>query len=137
MALFGHDTDVRRVSSNISVMVATGEDGSLVETKDGKCTAGKIKSCMKIFFANLFSHVGLGALVIGYSIMGAFIFGYLEQDNELNTRQLVGNTRKETLDELYSITGRRKAIFFCFTPAISRKNRRTVQFGEKKRPKQT
>ncbi len=71
----------------------------------GKCTTAKVKNCMKVFFAQLFSHVGLCALVVGYTIMGAFIFGYLEKDNELQTRTQVGNVRKEVLDELYNITG--------------------------------
>eukprot|EP00095_Tigriopus_kingsejongensis_P012366 maker-scaffold190_size271632-snap-gene-0.16 protein:Tk12366 transcript:maker-scaffold190_size271632-snap-gene-0.16-mRNA-1 annotation:"hypothetical protein CLF_110752" len=70
-----------------------------------KCTAGKAKSCMKMFFAQLFSHVGLCALVVGYAIMGAFIFVYLEKDNELNTRMKVQDTKKNTLDQLYNITG--------------------------------
>ena len=71
-----------------------------------KCTAARAKSCMKMFFAQVFSHVGLCALVVGYAIMGAFIFVYLEQDNEMATRRKVGDTRTKTLDELYNITGR-------------------------------
>ena len=48
MALFGHDFDVRRVASSpTSVVVASGDDGSIIN--DGKgCTAGKAKSCVKV-----------------------------------------------------------------------------------------
>ena len=44
--------------------------------------------------------------VVGYSIMGAFIFVYLEKENEIQTRQKVGDTRKLTLEQLYGITGK-------------------------------
>ena len=60
---------------------------------------------MQAFFAQLFSHVGLWALVIGYSVMGAFVFSYLEKPYEKLTRLEVGNNRGKTLDELYGITG--------------------------------
>ena len=46
--------------------------------------------------------------VIGYSIMGAFIFVYLEKENELHTRQTGADSLKEILDDLYGITGRTK-----------------------------
>ena len=36
------------------------------------------KNCIKVFCAHLFSHVGLTALVVIYSIFGAFIFSHLE-----------------------------------------------------------
>merc|ERR1719471_1316023 len=72
--------------------------------KEGGCTFAKVKSCIKIFCAHLFSHVGLTALVVGYSIFGAFIFSHLEGENEILTRVKVGNNRKEVLDQLYNIT---------------------------------
>ena len=91
--------------------------GSLSSSKDSsvsvnrqanqsRCTAARVKTCMKMFFAQLFSHVGLCALVIGYTVMGAAIFVYLERENELMTRNQVGHSRKATLDELYNITGK-------------------------------
>jgi hypothetical protein len=39
--------------------------------------------------------------------MGAFIFVYLEKENELQTRVKVGDTRKQTLEQLYGITGKK------------------------------
>lgn len=101
MALFGHDENVRRVSSNPSITQSSKDDQD-----KGRCTVGKVKSCMKVFFAQLFSHVGLCGLVIGYSIMGAFIFGHLESKKEGVTRQSVSIMRNDTLNKLYDITGK-------------------------------
>ena len=70
-----------------------------------RCTASRTKSCVKTFFAHLFSHAGLCAVVVGYAVMGAFLFVHLEKDNELATRQRVGDDRMNTLNELYNITG--------------------------------
>ena len=85
-------------------------------------TCSKIFSCIKLFFAHLFGHIGLTALVvsfhhhhhfehdsvklqIGYSIFGAFLFSYLEGANEILIRVKVGNKRGETLEELWNVTG--------------------------------
>ena len=105
MALFGHDDNVRRLSTPHSSQKGdNSSDGDSV--KQARCTVAKAKSCMKMFIANLFSHVGLCALVIGYSIMGAFVFKKLEKDNEMNTRIGVGRDRENILEQLYNITGR-------------------------------
>ena len=75
------------------------------KNKGDGCTFAKVKSCIKLFCAHLFSHVGLSALVVGYSIIGAFVFSHLEGENEIAIRVKVGNNRRETLDQLYNITG--------------------------------
>ena len=75
------------------------------KSKDDGCSFAKVKSCVKLFCAHLFSHVGLSALVVGYSIIGAFVFSHLEGANEIAIRVKVGNNRMKTLDELYNITG--------------------------------
>ena len=93
-----------RLSTPHSSQKGDSTDGD--EVKEARCTVAKAKSCMKLFIANLFSHVGLCALVIGYAIMGAFVFKKLEKDNEMNTRLKVGHTRNIILEELYNITGR-------------------------------
>ena len=111
MALFGHDENVRRLSSPHSSQ--RGEDSLDSAGKEARCTAAKAKSCMKSFVANLFSHVGLCALVIGYSIMGAVVFNKLEKENELNTRKEVGSSRNIILDQLYNITGMYNANTNC------------------------
>ena len=105
MALFGHDENVRRLSTPHSSQ--KGDDSSDGDSiKQARCSVSKAKSCMKMFIANLFSHVGLCALVLGYAIMGGFVFKKLEKDNELNTRKAVGRDREIILEQLYNITGR-------------------------------
>jgi hypothetical protein len=91
-------------SSGTAVTVVAG-DGSGGCCGPDKCTTSRVKACLKTFMGHLFSHVGLCALVIGYAIMGAFIFVYLEKENELATRVKVGDERTKTLNELYNITG--------------------------------
>ena len=71
-----------------------------------RCTVARAKSCVKMFLAQLFSHVGLCALVVAYAIMGAFIFMALEQGKELETREKVKAFREDTLNDLYNITGK-------------------------------
>ncbi len=71
-----------------------------------RCTLAKTKTCLKVFLAQVFSQVGLCALVVGYAIMGAFIFQALESRNEVIIRQEVEQFRNDKLDELYNITGK-------------------------------
>ena len=105
MALFGHDENVRRLSTPHSSQ--KGDDSFDEDSvKQARCTVAKAKSCMKMFIANLFSHVGLCALVIGYSIMGAFVFKKLEKENEMSTRVKVSGDREKIVQELYNITGK-------------------------------
>ena len=94
----------RRASSPQSAQGGVTENAENGDNKS-KCTASNVKSCFKLFCAHLFSHIGLCGLVMGYSIMGAFIFSYLEAGNEKEIRNKVGSTRNQTLDQLYNITG--------------------------------
>ena len=75
------------------------------QADQSKCTVSKAKTIIKTIFAQLFSHLGLCLLVVGYSLMGAVIFVSLEKQHELDTRNKVSSTRNETLNELYSLTG--------------------------------
>lgn len=52
----------------------------------------------------LFSHIGLLSLVVGYSIMGAFIFEELERENELMVKRNMTKTREAVTDTLWDIT---------------------------------
>ena len=52
----------------------------------------------------LFSHVGLFALVVGYCILGAFIFEELERYHELEVKRNVTRTRHAVTDTLWDIT---------------------------------
>ena len=91
-----------------------------VEEEKKASTCSRIFSWIKLFFAHLFGHIGLTALVVsfctvsnnslefkvGYSIFGAFLFSYLEGANEILIRVKVGNKRGETLEELWNVTGK-------------------------------
>ena len=78
-----------------------------------------IKNCINFFFdteIRVWDHLDQKQLlnqlstpmfqVVGYSIMGAFIFVYLEKENEIHTRQKGEDFLNKTLDQLYDITGR-------------------------------
>ena len=120
-------------------MVAPEDGGAFCSCCRGenRCTVARAKTCAKIFLAQLFSHVGLCALVVGYAIMGAFIFMALERGKEFETRSgktsisllisynklnffqfeysrdKVKAIRDDTLDQLYNITGRKRTKDGC------------------------
>lgn len=64
----------------------------------------RFRDCCRKFSAFLFSHIGLCALVVGYSIMGAATFQALEGQNEINKRQEVKSLRESTVAELWNMT---------------------------------
>merc|ERR1719323_2438159 len=58
----------------------------------------------KKIFSFLFSHIGLLSLVVGYCIMGAFIFEELERENEIMVKRNVTKTRHAVTEQLWEIT---------------------------------
>lgn len=68
--------------------------------------------CCKRFIAFLFSHVGLAAMVVAYSILGGFLFMAIESSNakelkqhfEEKLRQLRNQTTARILSELLTTT---------------------------------
>ncbi|XP_014663612.1 PREDICTED: uncharacterized protein LOC106806251 [Priapulus caudatus] len=54
-----------------------------------QCRSATIK-----FIAYLFSNVGLVGLVVGYCVIGAFMFSALELDNELERKKAMSHTRR-------------------------------------------
>ena len=56
------------------------------------------------FGSFLFSHIGLLSLVVGYCIMGAFIFEELERENEILVKRNVTKTRHAVTEQLWDIT---------------------------------
>ena len=52
----------------------------------------------------LLSHIGLLSLVVGYCIMGAFIFQELERANEIETKREMRTKRLAMTDTLWDIT---------------------------------
>ncbi|XP_067125210.1 TWiK family of potassium channels protein 7-like [Centruroides vittatus] len=66
--------------------------------------SSRCMSCCRRFSTLLFSHVGLCALVVGYSIMGAFTFRALEAPHEKEKHQEVSKIREQTVKRLWDIT---------------------------------
>lgn len=64
----------------------------------------KCKSCCKKFTAFLFSHVGLCALVVGYSVLGAFAFKALEGPYEVQKASQVRALRDATVSRIWDVT---------------------------------
>ncbi|CAN7985822.1 unnamed protein product [Ixodes hexagonus] len=71
----------------------------------------KCKTCCRRFTAFLFSHVGLCALVVGYSILGAFAFRALEAPYEVEKASQVILMRERTVRRLWEITDRFNVLY--------------------------
>ncbi|XP_064460216.1 TWiK family of potassium channels protein 7-like isoform X1 [Ornithodoros turicata] len=71
----------------------------------------KCKACCKKLTAFLFSHVGLCALVVGYSLLGAFAFKALESPYEVQKASQVRAMREETVARLWAITDRLNVLY--------------------------
>jgi hypothetical protein len=52
----------------------------------------------------LLSHIGLLSLVVGYCIMGGFVFKELERENELMVKRNMTKNRLSVTDDLWAIT---------------------------------
>lgn len=74
--------------------------------KDARKT--RVVNCCKRFVAFLFSHVGLAAMVVSYSILGGFLFMALESPHELELKAKIGGKHEalmnKTLADLAKIT---------------------------------
>lgn len=64
----------------------------------------KCKDYCRKFVAFLFSHIGLCALVVGYSVVGALTFRALEAPYETVTRKSVRQLRENMINELWDTT---------------------------------
>ena len=67
----------------------------------------KCASCCRFFrkvISFLLSHIGLLSLVVGYCIMGAFVFEILESENELMVKRNMTKNRLSVTDDLWAIT---------------------------------
>lgn len=68
-------------------------------TKCSKCW-----KFVKQVLSFLLSHIGLLSLVVGYCIMGAFIFEELERYNELEVKRNMTKNRLLVTEDLWEIT---------------------------------
>ncbi|XP_064618671.1 TWiK family of potassium channels protein 9-like [Lineus longissimus] len=60
----------------------------------------KVKICCQKFWAFLFSHIGLSGLVVGYSIMGGFLFQALEAPKEKQAMTDMLALRNDTIEDI-------------------------------------
>ncbi|XP_014780101.1 TWiK family of potassium channels protein 18 [Octopus bimaculoides] len=67
-------------------------------------TTNRVVNCCKTFITFFFSNIGLCSLVIGYSILGGFIFQKLEAPNEENERGTVTLHRQRHVIRLWNLT---------------------------------
>jgi hypothetical protein len=83
----------------------------------------RFRRCLQVFLTQLFSHVGLCALVVAYSIGGAFLFELLEvepiwltnfpptdvtstqAERELDQRREIQRSRENCLADLWYLSG--------------------------------
>lgn len=82
-----------------------------VKKPSTRASPGKCRRCCGRFFTFLFSHIGLCALVIGYSIMGAFAFRALESPYEEQKASQVSHLRRETVKRLWEITDKLNVLY--------------------------
>lgn len=82
-----------------------------VKKPSNRAAPGKCRRCCGRFFTFLFSHIGLCALVIGYSIMGAFAFRALESPYEEKKAFQVSQLRQETVRRLWEITDKLNVLY--------------------------
>ena len=60
-------------------------------------------SCIKATAAFLFSHIGLAAMVVAYSIMGGFLFKALEAPYEIRVKLTISQSKNDKIEEIWQL----------------------------------
>ena len=76
-----------------------GTESPLPKTKCLKCL-----KFMRQLLSFLLSHIGLLSMVVGYCVMGAFIFEELERYNEIEVKRNMTKNRLQVTDDLWTVT---------------------------------
>jgi len=63
----------------------------------------RLSACCKSAAAFLFSHIGLAAMVVAYSIMGGFLFQAIEAPTEKSTKYWVRAARQRSIDKIWRL----------------------------------
>ena len=87
-----------RFEDAVEVQTKTELEVKRLERKE-KCV-----HCCKSFVAFLFSTIGLTCIMVGYAILGGFIFMKLESPNEKIVKTDVQQTRRSHVDRLWFLT---------------------------------
>lgn len=77
---------------------------SAVEHQPPPSKTEKCKNYCRAFIAFLFSHIGIGALVVAYMVAGAFLFNSIEGQQEDHLNATVQALILSTVDNLWRIT---------------------------------
>lgn len=83
-----------------------------------QCNPTRVRRCLRIFFGHLFSNLGLFALVVGYVLLGALLFEFLEASYELEQRGHIQRYREDCLKELWLITGKTIFLWAVFVTSL-------------------
>ena len=78
-----------------------------------KCS--KCQRYCRLVATFLFSHIGLCALVVGYSIIGAFTFEALEAGHERSKRQVMLKERENVVTGLWLLTSQSSVLLENWT----------------------
>lgn len=65
---------------------------------------GKFRRYIRLVATFLFSHIGLCILVMGYALLGAALFQWLESDNARKARRHINLEKKNLVLKLWNIT---------------------------------
>lgn len=64
----------------------------------------KLKDCCRKLVAFMFTQVGVGGVIVGYAICGAFFFKWIEEGHENSKILLIDQVRSETVEKLWNAT---------------------------------
>jgi hypothetical protein len=81
----------------------TGTDFG-TESPPPKTKCSKCLKFMRQLLSFLLSHIGLLSMVVGYCVMGAFIFEELERYNEIEVKRNMTKNRLLVTDDLWTVT---------------------------------
>ena len=84
--------------------LAGGPPPSAAPTKKPPTKCASCCQFLRKVISFLLSHIGLLSLVVGYCIMGAFVFEILEKDHELMVKRNMTKNRLSVTDDLWAIT---------------------------------
>ena len=74
------------------------------QVSNDKESSGKCLFYLRNIATFLVSHIGLVSLVVGYCIMGAFVFVELESAHEKEVKKSISKIRENVTDDLWEIT---------------------------------
>ncbi|UXI14176.1 hypothetical protein NH340_JMT00119 [Sarcoptes scabiei] len=97
---------IKRSTSRVSS--AGGGGGSKTQSQNIRSMTKCGRCCYycRLFMTFIFSHIGLGTMLLGYALIGAFTFQALESEHEQRQRKKMLETRDLLIYELSKMTNR-------------------------------